>query len=579
LSAGGPTSAGAGKKGFFDFKFTIPSPFSSKDNSPASEAPLSAARPRDTRRFGYYEYKTPSGAHFEVPEKTPVTGQFELRSKTPMTGQFPRVDSKADVMFDVDCKTPLPEPPADDDKTLVGDDLEKGAMDKPKRGGLLGKWQAQFKEIGSRLKRKKSGRIPTFDAEAEPQTLEQLEKNLRETKVMAWSTLAGAWLMQFATFGYIWSWNVFQDYYMNNHENVHTVSKLSLVGSLQLTLCFAFGIISGKLLDAGYFYLLTMVGSLIFGMGVFVLSFIDTSKYFQIFVVQGVFMGCGLGLAFLPSATICMFHFKEKKALMTGIAMSGSCFGAMIYPMMIDTMLDHGKGFQGAVRGSSYLVIALLVIANCLIAKPPKVWAPKFPPVELITYLKELHYALVCGGIFLTTLVLWFPQNYIEEYAVKYNVDPTLSFYSVAVVGVTGCMGRIAMGVAAHRLGAWNMLVVATIGVFIMTCGITGMHTGGSVVAVSIFYGFFSGAWLSLLITALGNLALRPGEIGHRVGLALSVGSLGAFLSGPMHAGLVGKDFMFNRAIGLSVFILMVSMAVFVYVRILIAKNKRFQYV
>jgi hypothetical protein len=53
----------------------------------------------------------------------------------------------------------------------------------------------------------------------------------------------------------------------------------------------------------------------------------------QLFLVQGLLIGCGLGLVFLPSATICMFHFKERKALMTGIAMSGSCFGAMIYPI------------------------------------------------------------------------------------------------------------------------------------------------------------------------------------------------------------------------------------------------------
>lgn len=53
----------------------------------------------------------------------------------------------------------------------------------------------------------------------------------------------------------------------------------------------------------------------------------------QLFVVQGLLMGFGLGLLFIPSVTICMFHFKERKALMTGIAMSGSSFGAMIYPI------------------------------------------------------------------------------------------------------------------------------------------------------------------------------------------------------------------------------------------------------
>jgi hypothetical protein len=44
------------------------------------------------------------------------------------------------------------------------------------------------------------------------------------------------------------------------------------------------------------------------------------------------------------------------------------------------------------------MVIAFLVIANCLIAKPPKQWSPRFPPVDLLGYLKERHYALACGA-------------------------------------------------------------------------------------------------------------------------------------------------------------------------------------
>lgn len=139
----------------------------------------------------------------------------------------------------------------------------------------------QIKSLRERFQRPRvqTDRIPSFDGEAEPQTLEQIEKNVRKTNVMSWTTLAGAWLMQFTTFGYIWTWNVFQDYYMNEHGKVHTVNKLAWIGSTQLFLCFAFGIVSGKLLDAGYFYVATYLGSLVFGLGLFVLSFLDPSKF------------------------------------------------------------------------------------------------------------------------------------------------------------------------------------------------------------------------------------------------------------------------------------------------------------
>ncbi|KAF5339776.1 hypothetical protein D9611_009192 [Ephemerocybe angulata] len=593
-------------RGFFDASFdkvkaALTSPLSALSGSNKSPDTPRSARPRDTRRFGYYEYKTPVTGEFEMKGKGEFGGFASAYPAVPpkdMKGDYPysakdypysakpdyAAYPKSAVLFDGDVKTPHGERGFEDVTVLaVPDDdkadLEKGldgSSTKPK--GFLGSWRAQFREIRGRFKRPKSGRIPSYDADAEPQSLEQIERTLRETKVMAWTTLGGVWLMQFSTFGYIWTWNVYQDYYMNNHGDVHTRGKLAWIGSLQLTLCFAFGLISGTMLDRGYFYVATMLGSLIFGMGVFVLSFVDPASFFQLFVVQGLFTGSGLGLLFLPSALICMFHFKEKKALMTGIAMSGSAFGAMIYPIMVDKMFEP-KGFQGAVRGSSYLVISTLVIANCLIAKPPKVWAPKYPPLDLLGCLKEPSYAAVCVGIFLTTLALYFPQNYIEDYAVQAGVNAEVSFYSVAVLGISALMGRIALGVAAEKLGAWNLLIPSTVMVFIMTCAMTGMRNAGSVVAVCIFYGFFAGAWLSLLITALASLAIRPSETGQRVGLALTASSLGAFLSLPAHAGLLGKDLVFNRAIGLMAVLVLLAVPAFVYVRIVVARKRRFRFV
>jgi cyanophycinase-like exopeptidase len=44
-------------------------------------------------------------------------------------------------------------------------------------------------------------------------------------------------------------------------------------------------------------------------------------------------MGIGLGLVFVPSCLIVQQHFHDRKALMTGIVMSGSSFGALVYPV------------------------------------------------------------------------------------------------------------------------------------------------------------------------------------------------------------------------------------------------------
>ncbi|KAJ2918125.1 hypothetical protein MD484_g2299, partial [Candolleomyces efflorescens] len=574
-----PEPQSEGKRGLFDFgkvKFNFGSPLSPKVDQNSSPSPRSAQpthhhrSARDNRRQGYYEYQTPR------------TGEFDTKPRS-LGEDAPK---SAAILFNDDTypqKTPLHDVdlkvPDDDSVKDVDADLEKGQVEKEAHKGFFGNWRARFQGwCTTRFMRPSSQRIPSVHADVEPQTLEEYEKSLQRDKVLSWLTVAGCWLMQFSTFGYIWSWNVFQDYYMNTFPQNHAVVKLAWIGSLQLFLCFGLSIVSGKLLDSDKFQIATLLGSLIFGMGVFALSFIDGSRFIEIFLVQGLFMGCGLGLVFLPSATICLIHFKERRAFVTGIVMSGSSFGAMIFPLMLDKLIDS-KGFQGGVRGSSYMVIAFLVIANCLIAKPPKQWSPRFPPIDLLAYLKERHYALACGAIFLCFITMWFPQDYIEDFAVQHAVNPDVSFYSVAVIGIAGVLGRIVMGLAAERVGPWNLVVLMTGLSFLTTCLVLALKSVGAVVVVSFLYGFISNAWLSLLITALATLASRPGEIGHRVGTALSVASFGAFLSIPAHAGLVSTKWTFSKPVGLFAFMLIVATGILVYTRILISHKRRFQYI
>lgn len=44
-------------------------------------------------------------------------------------------------------------------------------------------------------------------------------------------------------------------------------------------------------------------------------------------------MGIGLGLTFVPSVSILMMHFERRKALASGIALSGGSIGAVIFPI------------------------------------------------------------------------------------------------------------------------------------------------------------------------------------------------------------------------------------------------------
>ncbi|KAG6879117.1 hypothetical protein C0992_005094 [Termitomyces sp. T32_za158] len=164
--------------------------------------------------------------------------------------------------------------------------------------------------------------------------------------IRAWSTVAGSWFMMFATFGYLNSFGVYQDFYTREFLSHNQPSKIALVdyyvecpffrrlpirwiGSLQLAMPFALGLVSGKLFDIGCFRVLVITGSVIFGFS----------------------------------------HLMPK------------------------------LGFAQAVRATAYIVVGCLIAANGLMRNNPAAYnlRAKAPPLDIISFLRDVPYMM---GVF-----------------------------------------------------------------------------------------------------------------------------------------------------------------------------------
>lgn len=98
------------------------------------------------------------------------------------------------------------------------------------------------------------------------------------------------------------------------------------------------------------------------------------------FLAQGVGMGLGAGIVYIPSVAIISHYFHKRRALAMSIVASGSSLGAVIHPIMLNNTLHSSLGFGTAVRASAGLISGLLLIA-CLIMRPrlpPTQNAPEF---------------------------------------------------------------------------------------------------------------------------------------------------------------------------------------------------------
>jgi len=360
------------------------------------------------------------------------------------------------------------------------------------------------------------------------------KKNAPEGGIIGWASVAAAFLIQFCTIGYLFTWNVFEEHY--NHVVLTDQNPIAVrfIGSVQWFLALFLSLIAGKLADCGFFRYSVMAGSGLFASSLFLLSLVGEEQIGAIFACQSLGMGIGIGLVFVPTAILPLHYFKRQRGLAIGIVMSGGSFGGMIFPAVLRGLIPN-RGMSGAIRVTACIALVFLLIANCFLflKTPPKPEKPVYPVprLDIAKYSKEMEYIFATGGAFLTMLVIYYPAMYLDLLGLERGVDQKSAFNSVVILSFTGIIGRVGLGFASDFVGPWNLLMPVSGFLSLMlltTCAVQGIK---SLVFVSMFYGIFSGAWLSLLITALSTLASRMSETGTRIGLVLSISSFGLLFS------------------------------------------------
>jgi hypothetical protein len=174
---------------------------------------------------------------------------------------------------------------------------------------------------------------------------------------------------------------------------------------------FGLSAVTGKLHDEGYTRHLLIAGSIIYAVCVQMVSL--AHEYYSIFLAQGLGMGLGIGastwspffraqmdincadltfyvaLMFLPAIGAVSHFFMKRRALATGIVVSGSSIGGICFPIsenniryfkaLLDDLLTslwywivlnhlfQSVGFGWGVRASGFLILGCLVAANLLI--------------------------------------------------------------------------------------------------------------------------------------------------------------------------------------------------------------------
>lgn len=126
-----------------------------------------------------------------------------------------------------------------------------------------------------------------------------------------------------------------------------------------------------------------------------------SSKYYQIFLAQGLGFGIGAGGVFTASLVCLGQWFVRRRGLATGISSCGSSVGGVIFPIFLSRVMD-AVGFDAAIRYTA-LFIGILLVPSCFMIRarlPRKGWDRNTKWFD-VNLFKQSPFACYCLGSFL----------------------------------------------------------------------------------------------------------------------------------------------------------------------------------
>lgn len=361
--------------------------------------------------------------------------------------------------------------------------------------------------------------------------------------VEAWLQVLGSWVILVDTWGLVNTFGVFQAYYERELLTGVSASDISWVGSLQGALLMMGGAISGPLYDAGYFKHELLVGIFLIVLGQFMTSL--ATQYWHIVLAQGICIGIGCGLTFLPSTAILSQYFHRRRAFVMGIASTGSPLAGVLLPIAF-ARLEPRIGFGWTCRVFAFVLLALSVIpAVFMHARAPP--SGKMRSIVDMSAFKDGAFVLIMAGSFFGFLTLYVAFFYIQLFAVRHGIGPEhFAPYFVTLLNAGSIPGRVVPNYLADKLGALNVMLAVLVSSAVMMWAWLGIDNFGGLVVFALLYGLFSGGVVSMTPTVVVKLTKDMSRVGTRMGMLMFASGTTLLIGTPIAGAILG-DFARTR--------------------------------
>ncbi|KAI0392817.1 MFS general substrate transporter [Xylariaceae sp. FL0594] len=349
----------------------------------------------------------------------------------------------------------------------------------------------------------------------------------------AWLQVVAALLTSMISWGTPTSFGVFQLYYVESLQLPQW--QVSWIGSVQFLLSYIACVFSGRLADAGYVRETFSVGTFLVILGMFATSV--GHAYWHIFLAQGVTMGLGLGIMFMPPLQVLSSYFQRRRTLAVTGAATGTGIGGVVLPAIVQYSIPR-VGFGWAVRIVGFVALSCSV-ATLFLLKPRLKPRRSGAVVEWDAF-KEPPYLFYSVGVFLLGLGLFFACFYINSFARNViGFSSTDSVQLLLIQNGASIPARPIIGyVANYHVGPMNTYIVSAVILSVIMLSWIAVVDRTGLYVYAVFLGLTNGVCQGMYLGSLASLTTDNHKMGTRMGMVHGIVGF-ATLAGPPMAGAI----------------------------------------
>lgn len=259
----------------------------------------------------------------------------------------------------------------------------------------------------------------------------------------------------------------------------------------------------------------------------FILTRFFVTNLLTLNLIIGLMLSCGLAMVYIPAYLIISFHFNKRRALATGIAVSGSGLGLFIISPLLEYLIKQYGWMDtcfifGAISSHTFISACLFRPVKQIEPKKPISSSPPKSSTNFLTEIRVIYnnkrFIIVNVCYFILSFVIVAPHNFLPSHIkLKEIKDPTS--LSISLLGISALVGQISMGFLsdAYRSKNWLIFSVSIILSGLVTCSLPFANSLYMICVYSCLFGFLTSVnyvlQSSLVIGSLGlaNLTLAFG--------------------------------------------------------------------